>query len=62
MRILQLNKQFLICVCLLLNAIYFIAQTPDSKRADDLFKFKNYRDALTEYVELFKKNTKGAET
>ncbi len=57
MRILQLNKQFLICVCLLLNSICFIAQTPDSKRADDLFKFKNYRDALTEYVELFKKNT-----
>jgi len=37
--------------------IHTSAQSPETKRADDLFKFKNYRDALTEYVVLFKKNT-----
>jgi tetratricopeptide (TPR) repeat protein len=57
MRIHHLKKHFFLSICFLLISTYFIAQTPENKRADDLFKFKNYRDALTEYVELFKKNT-----
>lgn len=31
-------------------------QVPPTKKADDLFRFKNYNDALTEYTTLFKAN------
>jgi len=51
-------KHAVILVALFIYSHITCAQTPSTKRADDLYKFKNYRDALTEYVELFKNNTK----
>jgi hypothetical protein len=56
MRIFSFTILFLSCLALAVCAQN--KASVETKKADDLFQFKNYRDALSEYTKLFKQNPK----